>query len=280
MTNIISNAVKFTERGRIVLKVFVKRKRLYFSVSDTGIGISRAEIGDIFDEFTQANDSIAQKYPGSGLGLTICRKLVELLQGEIKADSRPGKGTTITFSIPMDSEQDLCGNEVSGADDGTDGGTKENDSPGSKESEAGVLTRLLVAEDDKFSRRAIEMMLDHRYELIFARDGKEVVEKYFSTSPDVVLMDIMMPVMDGYQAFDEIVRLRSHHTVPIIALTAKAMIDDRDKLLAYGVTDYISKPISDEILIKTIDKYIANISHTRSPEQQRRLRQFFPQTPL
>ena len=101
------------------------------------------------------------------------------------------------------------------------------------------------------------MMLEQRYQLIFAEDGKEVAEKYFSTSPDIVLMDIMMPVMDGYQAFDEITGKSPKHTVPIIALTAKAMIDDRDELLAYGFTDYISKPIDDEALIRMIEKHLA-----------------------
>jgi two-component system chemotaxis sensor kinase CheA len=120
-----------------------------------------------------------------------------------------------------------------------------------------LLPNILIAEDDEFSRAALKLMLEYKYRLIFAKDGKEVVEKYFSTSPDVVLMDIMMPVMDGYQAFDEIVRNRSTHTVPIIALTAKAMISDRDELLAYGFTDYISKPINDELLLSTIEKHCA-----------------------
>jgi len=100
-------------------------------------------------------------------------------------------------------------------------------------------------------------MLEHSYQLVFAKNGKEAIEKFFATSPDIVLMDIMMPVMDGYQAFAEITKNSSKPTVPIIALTAKAMIDEREELLAYGFTDYISKPIDDEVLIGVIEKHIS-----------------------
>ncbi|MHC4707099.1 MAG: response regulator, partial [Planctomycetota bacterium] len=101
------------------------------------------------------------------------------------------------------------------------------------------------------------MMLEDRYQLIFARDGKEVVEKYFSTSPDIVLMDIMMPAVDGYEALNEITKSASEPTVPIVALTAKAMKSDREELLSFGFTDYIPKPIDDEILIRTIETHLA-----------------------
>jgi CheY-like chemotaxis protein len=101
------------------------------------------------------------------------------------------------------------------------------------------------------------VMLERRYRLVFAKNGKEAVKKFFATSPDIVLMDIMMPVMDGYQAFTEITRKAPKPAVPIIALTAKAMLDERDELLAYGFTDYISKPIDNEVLIRTIEKYIS-----------------------
>jgi CheY-like chemotaxis protein len=101
------------------------------------------------------------------------------------------------------------------------------------------------------------MMLGYRYQLIFDKDGKEVVEKYFATSPKIVLMDIMMPLMDGFEAFDEITQKASEPLVPIIALTAKAMKNDRDELLSYGFTDYISKPIDDKVLIRTIERHLA-----------------------
>ena len=259
-TNIISNAVKFTDKGEIVLKIDVEQNRLCFKVSDTGIGISKENIEHIFDEFTQVDSSTTRKYPGTGLGLSICKKMVELLGGEIKAESELGKGTTIMFYIPLKSEQILPDDHVT---EPLEYETRKSESARSR-SESGLDSRtpensakILIAEDDKFGRAAIKMMLEHKYHLIFAEDGKEAAEKYFTVSPDVVLMDIMMPVMDGYQAFDEIIKNRSKQTVPIIALTAKAMIDDREDLLAYGFTDYISKPINDESLIKIIEKHIA-----------------------
>ena len=260
LTNIISNSVKFTERGQILLKIYAEHHRLYFEVSDTGIGIDPRHLDRIFEEFTQVDSSTTRKYQGTGLGLTISKRMVELLGGQIKASSVLGEGTTVTFYVPLKTS------EVAAAET-----APESSQPRTVKANAAspalaaaprprapeFMPKVLIAEDDEFGRAALKMMLEHHYQLIFAKDGKEVVEKYSADSPDLVLMDIMMPVVDGYEAFDEIARNASQPLVPIIALTARAMKDDRDQLLAHGFTDYIPKPIDDEALIETIEKHLA-----------------------
>lgn len=258
LTNIINNSVKFTQRGKIMLKTFVENQRLYFEVSDTGIGIDDKHIDGIFDEFTQVDSSSTRKYPGSGLGLAICRKMVDLLGGEIWAESEPGKGTTVTFYVPLMAEP-VADEKERGESDEADTANEDVAASYGARAVAGErksLPTVLLAEDDEFCRAAVEMMLEHRYRLVFAEDGEEVVEKYFSARPDIVLMDIMMPVMDGYAAFDKIRAQATEPLVPIIALTAKAMKNDREELLSYGFTDYIPKPIDDEALVRTIEKYV------------------------
>jgi signal transduction histidine kinase/ActR/RegA family two-component response regulator len=254
LTNIISNAVKFTNKGKIVFKIYVDQNQLYFQVSDTGIGISEHDIKRIFEEFTQVDSSTTRKYQGTGLGLTISKKIVELLGGQIWADSQLGKGTIITFYVPL--KQGKIPTSNTRKQSKTTSKTNEDKQQLAGESPDIPKSKILIAEDDEFGRAAIQMMLEDRYQLIFAKDGQEVVEKYFSASPDIVLMDIMMPVMDGYQAFDQIKREASQSTIPIIALTAKTMVNDRDEMLAYGFTDYISKPIDDEVLVRTIEKHV------------------------
>ena len=255
LTNIIGNSVKFTDRGEIILEIYIEGDQLYFKVSDTGIGIDEHNLKHIFEEFTQVDSSTTKKYQGTGLGLTISKKMVELLGGEIKAESKLGEGTVITFFVPLESQAI--------ADEDITAPTEQEDIKkvvGRQVLNAGTVgqpPKILVAEDDEFGRAAVRMMLEHRYQLVFAKNGKEAIEKFFATSPDIVLMDIMMPVMDGYQAFAEITKNSSKPTVPIIALTAKAMVDEREELLAYGFTDYISKPIDDEVLIGVIEKYIS-----------------------
>jgi len=251
LTNIISNSVKFTDRGRIELRIYVEQDRLYFEVSDTGIGIAESNIRHIFDEFTQVDSSTTRKYPGTGLGLAICKKMVELLGGRIEVQSKAGEGTTVTFYVPLETEELAVDKDATKSDAGPQQLDAGSDFPGGE-----VLPKILIAEDDEFSRAAVRMMLGNRYQLIFAKDGREVIEKYFSISADIVLMDIMMPLVDGYEAFDEINRKATEPVVPIIALTAKAMKNDRDELLAHGFTDYISKPIDDEVLIRTIEKHL------------------------
>ena len=255
LTNIIGNSVKFTDRGEIILEIYVEGDQLYFKVSDTGIGIDEHNLTNIFEEFTQVDSSTTRKYQGTGLGLAISKKMVELLGGEIKAESKLDEGTVITFFVPLESQAI--------ADEDITAPTEQEDIKkvvGRQVLNTGTVgqpPKILVAEDDEFGRAAVRMMLERRYQLVFAKNGKEAIEKFFATSPDIVLMDIMMPVVDGYQAFAEITKNRTKPTVPIIALTAKAMIDEREELLAYGFTDYISKPIDDEILIGVIEKYIS-----------------------
>jgi CheY-like chemotaxis protein/anti-sigma regulatory factor (Ser/Thr protein kinase) len=260
LTNIISNSIKFTERGQILLKIYAEHERLYFEVSDTGIGIDPRHLDRIFEEFTQADSSTTRKYQGSGLGLTISKKMVEFLGGKIEARSVIGKGTTVTFYVPLKTS------EVAAAETAAESSQAQIDKPDISSPALDTaphrratefMPKVLIAEDDEFGRAALKMMLEHHYQLIFAKDGQEAVEKYFSDSPDVVLMDIMMPIVDGYEAFDEITRNASQPLVPIIALTARAMKGDRDGLLAHGFTDYIPKPIDDEALIETIEKHLA-----------------------
>jgi len=255
LTNIIANSVKFTDLGKIILEIYTKGDQLYFKVSDTGIGIDEHNIKNIFEEFTQVDSSTTRKYQGTGLGLAISKKMVELLGGEIKAESKLGEGTVITFFVPLKSKA-IADDEIAVPTEYGDT-KKVVDRVVLNADTLEQMPKILIAEDDEFGRAAVRMMLEHRYQLVFAKNGKEAVEKFFATSPDIVLMDIMMPIMDGYQAFAEITKNRSKLTVPIIALTAKAMIDEREELLAYGFTDYISKPIDDEILIEVIEKYIS-----------------------
>lgn len=249
LTNILGNAVKFTDDGEIILKVYLDENRLHFKISDTGIGIAEQNLEHMFEEFTQVDSSTTRRYPGTGLGLAISRRMVELLGGEIRLQSALGQGTTVTFFVPL---------RVPAAGDGGAAGPVERPvetpipqlvGPGK------TAPRVLVAEDDEFGRAAIRMMLERRYHLIFARDGREAVERFAAASPDIVLMDIMMPDMDGYQAFQEITKGSAKPPVPIIALTAKAMADEREALLAFGFTDYLPKPIDDEALVQMIEKY-------------------------
>jgi signal transduction histidine kinase/ActR/RegA family two-component response regulator len=255
LTNILGNAAKFTDEGEIILKVSIDRDCLYFKVSDTGIGIAADHLAQIFDEFTQADGSTTRRYPGTGLGLAISRRMTGLLGGKIWAESTVGQGTTVTFFVPLRTA--AASEDVAEPAPGTaePAAREAAASPGLPDQAGAPL--LLVAEDDEFGRAAIRMMLEHRYRLVFAKDGKEAVEKFASVSPDIVLMDIMMPGMDGYQALRQITGRSERPSVPVIALTAKAMADERDELLSCGFTDYVSKPIEHDALLAIIEKYLA-----------------------
>jgi CheY-like chemotaxis protein len=193
--------------------------------------------------------------------------MLKLLGGEIEAESQLGAGTKVTFCVPLRiSDKSVTGvgrQQVRDDESTVEQMSSQDEEPDDRE----ALPKVLIAEDDEFGRATAAMMLEHKYQLTFAENGQEVVEKYFAVSPDLVLMDIMMPVMDGYKAFAEIKRRCEGQTVPIIALTAKAMKEDRQQLLEHGFADYVSKPIESGALMKTIDKHLA-AGVTASPEDR------------
>ena len=241
LTNVMANAVKFTDQGEIVLRAACRSDEWVFEVTDTGIGIAPEDLDRIFEDFTQVDGSTTRRHGGAGLGLAITKGLTELLGGHIVAASTLGQGTTMTMCFPSRSDTTVADVEEKG--------------PSSPAGNAIQSVRVLVAEDDKYGRAAVKMMLSDRCDLYLAVNGRDAVDQFCTQSPDIVFLDIMMPEMDGYQAFNEIRKQGGGRDVPVIALTAKAMADDREKLLAFGFTDYLSKPIDEDKLIHMISQH-------------------------
>ena len=239
LTNVMANAVKFTDQGEIILRVAWAKNQWTFEITDTGIGIAPEHLDRIFEDFTQVDGSTTRRYGGTGLGLAITKRLTELMDGHIVAASTLGEGTTITIRLPQPSDTAVA--EIQ---------EKTTSVPAL---EAIKSVKLLVAEDDEFGRAALQLMLEDRCVFHLAVNGRDAVNQVREQSPDIVFLDIMMPEVDGYQAYTEIRALDPQ--VPIIALTAKAMADDREKLQAFGFTDYLAKPIDEDKLMAMIIKY-------------------------
>jgi PAS domain S-box-containing protein len=236
LVNLVGNAVKFTESGGVAVEVSLAYRsnerdvRALFRVSDTGIGLSDAEITDIFALFSQVENSLTRRFQGAGLGLSIVQKLVRLMHGEIAIDNPPGAGTTIYVSLPL-----RLPDHEPGA-----GAPAAPDAPA-------CPRRILMAEDDETSLVAGRFLLEKLgYSVVCAPNGKEALQRLDEHDIDCVLMDIQMPVMDGLEATRAIRNLPPEHRnagVPVIAMTAYAMRGDRDRFLAAGIDDYVSKPV-------------------------------------
>ncbi|MDB6029160.1 MAG: hypothetical protein JWM68_5383 [Verrucomicrobiales bacterium] len=254
MINLLSNAVKFTERGEVILKVSKgasesDKAQLRFEVSDTGIGLSEESRKKIFQPFTQADSSTTRKYGGTGLGLAIARQLVQRMEGNIGVESELGKGSTFWFTAYFAMQPD-----TPLALDIADPSVPEQSI--AKPANGRKNFRLLLVEDSvvnqKVGRRQLEKL---GYSLDIVANGLEAIEAVERTAYDAVLMDCQMPEMDGYEATQKIretEKLQSKRRVPIIAMTANAMEGDREKCLASGMDDYISKPVRGEELLKKL----------------------------
>ncbi|MGC1305873.1 MAG: ATP-binding protein [Phormidesmis sp.] len=260
LRNLLSNAIKFTAQGHIELKVEPAESQtqaekvcIRFSVSDSGIGIAADEQARLFEPFVQADTSSTRRYGGTGLGLTISRRLVELMQGEIGVESALGSGSTFWFVIPI-----TLGNRR------TDRPTPSAaiDRPPARD-RAHSAVRLLVAEDNTDNRDLVLMLLkDLDYLTIeTVSNGLEVLEKTASNAYDLILMDCQMPEVDGYDATRQLRQQASpNREVPVIALTANAMRGDREKCLAVGMNDYISKPFVADDLIGKVEEWASRIA--------------------
>jgi len=256
INNLIGNAVKFTEAGDIQLTVKGRRQtdeniELEISVQDTGIGMTEEELARLFTAFSQVDASTTRRFGGSGLGLAISRQLVELMGGTIGVESNPGKGSvfTVVLSFPVAS------------------GFRRTDLPRRNGASLVRFTgvRALVVEDHMINREIIvEQLQQLEIETDIAINGREAVEMVRVREYDVVFMDIQMPEMDGFTATREIRRLGREgiDRLPILAMTAHALIGDREKSLAAGMNDHLTKPIDREALSAALMRWLPRDKYT------------------
>ncbi len=250
LRNLIGNAVKFTAEGAVTVRVTLHRTlrrkvALLFTVKDTGVGIPRDRIGDVFEKFRQADSSYAKKFGGSGLGLAICRSLADKMGGNIWAESAAGKGSAFYFTALFDLEDAALFPE-------------RQPPPPPDASDGADLPRLsiLVAEDDPINQMVVAHFLeDAGHEVLTAEDGRDVLNILEARRVDVIIMDVQMPEMDGLET-TRLIRAGGLSNVdpgvPIIALTAYAMKGDREKILQAGVDAYLAKPAEGEDLAAVI----------------------------
>lgn len=262
----MGNSVKFTDRGHVFVDVSVlpgktlEKRRLLFCVEDTGCGIPDEKLDVIFDPFTQASESMARRHQGAGLGLSIVRRLVRLLGGTISVESEPGKGTTMCFTLlapPAGPEASAPGTTSEAALPQT--GPEANRAARATQAD-GAPREILVVEDDRINTLSIVNMLRKLgYAPHAVADGGMVVPFLEGRTVDAVLMDIQLPTMDGVEA-TRAVRdadpARLDPKVPIIAMTAYAMEDDRRRFLAAGMDAYISKPVDMRELADTLRRIL------------------------
>jgi two-component system, sensor histidine kinase len=250
LNNLISNSIKFTNEGRVHVKVESNARNhdstiLKFSVEDTGVGVKKENIATMFESFRQLDISAKKEYQGTGLGLTIVKSLVELMNGKIAFDSEFGKGSIVTFEIPL---------VISHS-----GGTNNYHVPvNNKEEKANrEKLRILVAEDDAINQLYLAGFLKSQGWLVdTASNGIIALEKYKNNPYDLILMDGQMPKMDGFETTRKIRELEKSSSenkhIPIIAITGYAITGDRERFLSAGMDDYVSKPIDETKLVNII----------------------------
>ena len=255
LINLVSNAVKFSEPGGTVTFVTSLKSLndeqvvLHFSVIDTGIGMNDEQQLKLFKSFSQADSSVTRKYGGTGLGLSISKRIAELMNGDIWVASKAGEGSTFHFTATLNKGLEEFTDNI------IEDKTKENVSMAIKKLRG---LKVLVVDDNDINQELLNELLtleDIKVESAF--NGKEAVDRLDKEHFDCVLMDWMMPVMNGDEAACQIRLKDQHKDLPIIALTASAMVGDREKLLKAGMNDYISKPIDPDIMFLTMEKWIS-----------------------
>jgi PAS domain S-box-containing protein len=260
--NLLSNAIKFTEKGEINIDVSTERTEgdnliLHASVKDVGIGIPRGKIGELFKPFTQIDGSHTRKYGGTGLGLVICKEFITMMGGDINVESDEGKGSRFYFTARLKKQKYISTPIVTNRFKAEVKETLNMNQIEMLKKERSKY-QLLLAEDNLINQKvALRILSDSGYNITPVNNGKEVLQILKERNFDIILMDVQMPEMDGYTATGEVRKLESEVAkIPIIALTAHALIGDKEKCIQAGMNDYVSKPIVPENFIKVIDKWL------------------------
>ncbi|EOQ95280.1 PAS domain S-box protein [Leptospira wolbachii serovar Codice str. CDC] len=262
LSNLIGNAIKFTHEGKVEVSVKTIKQTddiidIEFSVSDTGIGIDLNSKSKLFDSFSQADTSITRKYGGTGLGLTITSELIQKMNSYLRFDSELGKGSIFSFVLSL--QVNTTGSVSSNLFE-----EKQTSPDESIIVENNLIQNdILIVEDNDLNKKLLSKMLLKRYpniKLRYAIDGADAVNQFQQQIPDLIFMDLQMPIMDGYTATREIRKLEkgSNKKTPIIALTAGAFFSVKDTAMESGMNDFLTKPISATDLYSTIEKWISS----------------------
>lgn len=251
--NLLSNAVKFTEKGSITCKVMLKERAVVVSIIDTGVGISNEDINQVFERFKQAGDTLTNKPKGTGLGLPICKQIVEHHGGEIWVESKPGEGSNFSFSIPVNVKE------------------KKEESDDSQVSEKNIIKQLkdkittlpaknnkkqvLVVDDDQNIRDLLyQELIEEGFTVIEAADGIKAIKKIKESKPDIIILDIMMPGMNGLDVAAVIKNDPEFKDIPVLILS---IVDDNQRGMHLGIDKYMKKPFEIENLLTEIERLLS-----------------------
>lgn len=254
LLNLVGNAVKFTEKGGVTLTISEAQYSgcwvsFAFSVQDTGIGMDEEQLSMLFAPFTQADTSTTRRYGGTGLGLAISKKLINMMDGDIRCESTPGKGTCFTASVRfMMADCSL--------DDAGETAAEEKPKAAGRQAQPQSKPILLVEDNEINQIIAVELLKMEGYGVDIAANGRQAIEMLEQGDYALVMMDIQMPVMDGISATIEIRKNERFKDLPIIAMTAHAMTGDREKSIEAGMNDHVTKPIEPELFCEVLRKWM------------------------
>jgi PAS domain S-box-containing protein len=262
VNNLMSNAIKFTHKGVVTLRIEELHKteklvKLKFSVSDTGIGIAKGDINKLFKSFSQIDSSLTKQYGGTGLGLVVCKQLVEMMNGKIWVESKKDKGSTFHFTIFLERH---CK-------------TKKVESPRSQRK-----LKVLIVEDEYISQCVLTKMLEKRgYTIEIANNGLEALYLYKQSQYDIILMDIKLPELDGIETTKRIRAIEKDQEcyTPVIALTAYGIKGDKEQVLSAGINYYLEKPINMSKLYSVIDRVLEEHSYKPSESKMDTIESIF-----
>jgi signal transduction histidine kinase/HPt (histidine-containing phosphotransfer) domain-containing protein len=252
--NLLGNAIKFTDKGRVTIRVEKRGKDLLrFTISDTGIGIPEDQLENIFNPFRQAEESTSRHFGGTGLGLSICSRLIQAMGGEIQVESKVGKGSMFSFTVPLlKADEPFLDNDLWIT-------KKEEGQFEPEQSTPGISLNILLVDDTQDNRMVVTAFLQNSpHKITEVVNGEEAVRAFKLERFDLVLMDMRMPVLDGFAATQQMrswEKQQGQPQTPIVGLTANAMREDIEKTVAAGCDIHLAKPIGKARLIETIKKF-------------------------
>lgn len=272
LINLAGNALKFTHRGKISLSAtLLKTERenvtVHFAVRDTGIGINQHQAQQLFKAFSQADTSTTRKFGGTGLGLSISQSMVNLMGGEISLTSTPGRGSEFSFDVVFEIAKALPAPSSVKMVSGTAGSaTVGNTASNAPTASLWEGKRVLLVEDNQVNQLLAKTILKKaNISVDVAINGQEAIHALVREEFDLVLMDIQMPIMDGYEATRCIREILQKPELPVIAMTANAMQGDKERCLEAGMDDFLTKPINQQQLITTIGHWVSQTEVRQKP---------------